>query len=231
LPEALHSMGVAIFRGAIYVVGGATTADVNGVLTDNVPVASVYRARPDENGELGAWEAMTSLPSARAYHDVRTFGGFLYSVGGDRGTVTPDDGNSVNNDTKLNEIAYVAINLRTGNIDAADWTINANALSKSRSKHSMLVAGGNIFVSSGLYGGIGLSGSSENTFAQILADGSVNTFAGATGSNTLFSTGGANLFNQAALSYIDANGVARVLIIGGDDANNPGTKRSTVMFY
>lgn len=174
---------------------------------------------------------MTSRSSARAYNDVRTFGGFLYSVGGDSGTITPDDGNFVNNDTKLNEVAYVAINLRNGDIDATDWTINANALSKNRSKHSMLVAGGNIFVSSGLYSGIGLSGSSENTFAQIFADGSVDTFAGATGSNTLFSTGGANLFNQAALSYIDANGVARVLVLGGDDTNNPGIKRSTVMFY
>lgn len=223
LPEALHSMGVAIFRGAIYVVGGATTVDV--------PVTSVYRARPGPDGELSAWEAMTALPSARAYHDVRSFGGFLYSVGGESGTVAPNDSNSVTNDTKLDEVAYVAINLRNGDIDATDWTINANSLPKSRSKHSMLVAGGNIFVSSGLYSGIGLSGSSENTFAQIFADGSVDTFAGATGSNTLFSAGGANLFNQAALSYVDANGVARVLVLGGDDANNPGIKRSTVMFY
>ena len=231
LPEALHSMGVAIFRGAIYIVGGATTADVNGVMTDNVPVASVYRARPDENGELSTWEAMTSLPSARAYHDVRTFGGFLYSVGGESGTVSPNDSNFLMNDTKLDAVAYVAINLRNGDIDATDWTINANTLSKKRSKHSMLVAGGNIFVSSGLYSGIGLSGSSENTFAQIMADGSVDTFAGATGSNTLFSAGGANLFNQAALSYVDANGVARVMILGGDNVNVQGNKRAGVLFY
>lgn len=106
----------------------------------------------------------------------------------------------------------VAINLRNGDIDATDWTINTSSLNKKRSKHSMLVAGGNIFVSSGLYIGIGLTGSSENTFAQIFADGSVDTFAGATGSNTLFTAGGANLFNQATLSYVDANGMADTII-------------------
>ncbi len=232
LPEAMHSMGIAIFRGAIYVVGGATTTDNgDGTFTDNVPVASVYRARPDEFGELGAWEAMTSLPTARVYHDVQTFGGFLYSVGGESATVTPDDGNFNTNGTKLDEVAYVAINLRTGDIDATDWTINGNALSKNRSKHSMLVAGGNVFVSSGLYSGIGLSGSSENTFAQIFSDGSVDTFAGATGSNTLNSEGGANLFNQAALSYVDADGISRVLILGGDNVDDPGVKRTGVLFY
>jgi hypothetical protein len=183
-----------------------------------------------EDGELGAWEAMTALPSARAYHDMRTFGGFLYSVGGESSSVTPDDGGFVNNDTKLDEVAYIAVNLRNGDIDATDWTINANALPKKRSKHSMLVAGGNIFVSSGLYNGAG-TGSSENIFAQIFSDGSVDAFNGATGSNTLFTAGGANLFNQAALSYIDADGVAHVMILGGDNVNTPGTKRSTVMFY
>lgn len=223
LPEALHSAGIAIFRGAIYVVGGATT--------DNAPVASVYRARPDEFGDLSAWEAMTSLPSARAYHDVQTFGGFLYSVGGESAAVTPDDGNFSTNGTKLDEVVYVAINLRNGDIDATDWTTNGNALGKARSKHSMLVAGGNIFVSSGLYFGIGLTGSSENTYAQIFADGSVDTFAGATGSNTINEAGGANLFNQAALSYIDGDGVAHVMILGGDNVADPGVRRTSVLFY
>ncbi|MEX2258177.1 MAG: hypothetical protein WD672_05655 [Woeseia sp.] len=222
LPEPLHSHGVAIFRGAIYVVGGATT--------DNAPVASVYRARPDEQGELSAWEALTALPSARAYHDVRSFGGFLYSVGGETAQVNPNDSDFLNNDSKLAEIAYVPINLRNGDIDVADWTINANALPKKRSKHSMLVAGGNIFVTSGLYAGAG-TGSSENEFAQINSDGSVGSVNGATGSNTLLTEGGANLFNQTAISYIDADGVAHVMVLGGDNVNLPGNKRSGVLFY
>ena len=193
-------------------------------------MTSVYRARPDDQGELSAWEALTPLPSARAHHDVQTFGGVLYSVGGNSATVDPNDGTFISNDTKLTEIAYVQINLRNGDIDAAAWTLNADELGKKRSNHSIVIAGGNIFVTSGLYNGAN-TGASENVFAQIDADGSVGTFAGATGSNTLLSEGGANLFNLTAISYVDANGVARVMILGGDNVNAQGSKQTTVLFY
>lgn len=222
LPQPLHSAGAVIFRGAIYVSGGATT--------DDVPVTTVYRARVDTLGELSAWEELPALPSARAYHGFVTFGGFLYAVGGETAANTPDDGNFTNNDTKLAEVAFAKIDLRTGDLTSAGWTINASELQKNRSKHSLLVAGGNLFVSSGLYAGGG-TGSSENTFAQINSDGTVESFGGATGSNTLESEGGANLFNQAAISYIDAAGVAHVMILGGDNVNDPDKKRVKVLFY
>ena len=220
LPAPLHSSGAAVFRSAIYVVGGATT--------DHAPVATVYRARIDTLGNLGSWEAVASLPSARGYHSVQTFGGFLYSVGGETGTVLPSDGGFQNNSTKLDEIAFAQIDLRTG--DVAAWTINASAMTKSRSKHTALAAGGNMFVSSGLYAAAG-TGSTENISAQINSDGTVTSFGGATGSNTLQSLGGVNFFNHAAISYVDGNGVARVMILGGDDVNNPGTKQAKVFFY
>jgi hypothetical protein len=222
LPDSLHSLGVAIFRGAIYIAGGATT--------DNAPVSSVYRARPDTTGELSAWDQLPALPSARAHHDLVTFGGFLYSVGGESAAVTPDDGTFLGIDTKLSEVAYVGINLRTGDLADTTWTLNANELSKNRSKHSAVVAGGNIFVTSGLYNGAN-TGSSENTFAQINSDGTVGTFTGATGANTLLSEGGATLFNQTAISYLDGDGVSRVMIVGGDNINIPGSKRMSVLFY
>ncbi len=56
-------------------------------------------------------------------------------------------------------------------------------------------------------------------------------FKGATGDNTLRSVGGVNLFNQAAVSYVDGAGVAHVMILGGDDVNNPGAKVANVIFY
>jgi hypothetical protein len=59
----------------------------------------------------------------------------------------------------------------------------------------------------------------------------VGSFGGATGSNTLLSEGGVNLFNHAAIAYVDAAGVAHVMILGGDDVNTLGTKRSAVFFY
>jgi len=68
--------------------------------------------------------------------------------------------------------------LRTG--DLAAWTINASAMTKSRTKHTALAAGGNLFVSSGLYAAAG-TGSTENISAQINSDGTVTSFGGQQG--------------------------------------------------
>ena len=221
LPVPLHSFGATIFRGALYVAGGATT--------DNAPVATVYRARIDTLGNLSAWETLPALPEVRAYHDFQTFGGVLYALGGDSAAIIPGDGNFQQNGSKLAGVVFSKINLRTGDLAAAGWTATTD-MQKARSKHNGLIAGGNLFVTSGLYAGGG-NGSSENIFAQINSDGTIGSFGGATGSNTLQSVGGTNLFNQAAVSYTDANGVAHVIVLGGDDVNNAGTKRTAVIFY
>lgn len=222
LPQPLHSMGAVIFRNTIYISGGATTG--------NEPVRKVYKSVIDESGELGAWQELSSLPSARAYHGFISFGAYLYAVGGDAGTVAPDNGDAKSNDSKLGEVLYAKIDLRSGNLTQEGWVLNESSLQKSRSKHTALAVGGNLFVSSGLYSGAA-QGSSENIFAQIFSDGTVGSFGGATGSNTLLSQGGSNLFNQAGISYIDADGVAHVLILGGDDVVNPGAKKANVLFY
>jgi hypothetical protein len=220
LPAPLHSFGAVLFRSAIYIAGGATT--------DNAPTASVYRATIDTLGDLSDWQPMPDLPGDRAYFDFQTFGGYLYAVGGDTAAVDPNDGNYTGNSTKLSDVIYAKIDLRSGDVGA--WTLNTSAMQKARSKHSALVAGGTIFVSAGLYAAAG-TGSSENSYAQINSDGSVGSFAGATGSNTLQSVTGVNLFNHAALAYVDAAGVAHVMILGGDDVNAPGNKQAAVLFY
>jgi hypothetical protein len=222
LPLPLHSFGAVIFRNIIYISGGATT--------DNIPVNKVFKATIDESGNLGDWLELPSMPTARAYHGFVQFGAYLYTVGGETGTVTPDDGNSQSNESKIGEVAYVRIDLRTGNLAQESWTINPNSLQKTRSKHTTLAVGGNLFISSGLYSAA-TQGSSENVYAQIASDGSIGTFAGATGSNTLLSAGGSNLFNQKGITYIDNDGVGHVMIIGGDNANLPGDKSDKVLFY
>jgi len=220
LPAALHSFGAVIFRSTIYIAGGATT--------DNVPVATVYRAAIDTLGHIGAWESLEALPEARAHHQLVGFGGFLYAVGGDTGAIDLDDAGFTQNATKLGTVARARINLRTGVPDA--WVINGSSMQKARSKHVALAAGGSLFVSSGLYSAAS-TGSSENSYATINADGTVGSFGGATGSNTLQSVGGVNLFNTRGITYVDANGVAHVMILGGDDVGSPGSKSSKVIFY
>lgn len=216
----LRSAGAVVFRSRIYVAGGATTGDA--------PVAKLYRATVDTLGQLGEWTELESLPSPRAAHGFQTFGGYLYAIGGDGGTVAPDDP-STNQAGRLDQIAYARINLRTGDL-LGTWTVNGASLGKVRSKHSALAAGGDIFVSAGLYAAA-QQGSSENTYAQINSDGTVGSFGGATGSNTLQSAGAGNLFNHAALVYVDGAGVAHVMVLGGDDVNSPGARSAKVFYY
>lgn len=216
LPQPLHSAGAVLFRSAIYVVGGATTGDA--------PVSTVYKAEIDTTGALGSWEEQTALPTAVSYHGVVSFGGYVYSVGGETAAVAPENADATS--TNTSDVFSGEINLRSGELTA--WT-ETESPGKARAKHSAVIGGGNLFVSSGLYNG--QAGSSENTFAQINSDGTVGSWGGATGSNTLQSEGGTNLFNQAAISYVDSGGTAHVLIIGGDDVDTPGNKQSDVLYY
>lgn len=221
LPAPLHSFGATIFLGNLYIWGGATT--------DNTPVATVYRASIDASGSLGAWQTQTALPSARAYFGYGSFGGYLYTFGGNTGTVAPNDA-SVNSATSTSIISYAQIDLSSRNITSAGWTLNPSTLTKAVMKHTAVVASGNVLVTAGLYAGAS-TGSSEQLYAQLNADGSTSSFNGATGSNTISSAGGGNLFNHAAIGYVDGNGAFHVAVVGGDDVNTPGTKHRGVFFY
>ncbi len=222
LPAAAHSLGAVIFRGDLYVAGGSASG--------NVAVATVYRSRIDSTGALGVWQSEPALPFGRSYDGFAQFGGYLYAFGGDSAAVTPNDSNYTTNGTKLNQIAYAKINLRTGDLVGPTWAVNATNLTKVISKHTAVIAGGSVLVTAGLYGGAN-TGSTEELYAQLNNDGSVASFNGATGAHTITSAGGGNLFNHAALSYVDASGVAHVLVLGGDDVNLPGTKHKQVWFY
>jgi hypothetical protein len=221
LPVPLHSAGAIIFRSHVYLAGGATT--------DHGPVASAYRAAIDTLGVLGNWEELEAMPAPRAYHGFQTFGGYLYAVGGDGGAVAPQGGMNAENQSRLDEALYVRINLRNGDF-LGGWTTNPAKLGKARSKHSALAAGGNMFVSAGIYSAA-TTGSSENIHAQINSDGSIASFGGATGSNTLQSAGAGNIFNHAAIAYVDGSGVAHVMVLGGNNVNNPGTRSARVFYY
>lgn len=115
LPVPLHSFGAVIFRSSVYIAGGATT--------DDAGVADVYRAEIDSLGNLGEWEELSSMPDARAYHGFAVFGGFLYAAGGD--SVSVDDADFQNNQTKLTTVVHARIDLRSGLL-SQDWTVAAN---------------------------------------------------------------------------------------------------------
>jgi hypothetical protein len=221
LPAPLQSARAVILGGDIYIAGGSTTG--------HTPVATVYRARIDSLGVLGAWQQQASLPFARSYAGLAAWGEYLYALGGDSGAVTPEDA-SAGSGTKLSQIAYARVDLLTGDLRDASWTVNGGSLALAVSKHTALIAGGTVLITGGLYQGAG-AGSMEESYAALNGDGSVGGLTTLTGSHTIVSAGGQALFNHAAASYVDGNGVAHVIILGGDDVNAPGKKRAEVWVY
>jgi hypothetical protein len=220
LPAPVHSLGAVIFNGTVYVAGGSGSG--------NAALATVYRAVIQSDGSLGAWQALPALPFARSYFGFGVNGTFLYALGGDSGSVTPND--SSLSAKAISDVIYAEIDVHTGNLSAAGWTANGNKLKKAVSKQTAVVAGGDVLVTAGLYNG-DATGATEESYAGLNSDGSTTAFNGATGANTISSAGGGNLFNHAATGYLDATGAFHVLVVGGDDVNTPTKKHKGVFYY
>lgn len=220
LPVPLHSMGVTVFRSWLYVAGGAGVG--------NAPSAEVYRARIQEDGSLGSWESQQLLSVPLAYAPLTQKAGVLYVLGGETAAVSPGDATLTG--TRTSDVIYTSLDLRTGELAGAPWTLNSSSLIKNRSQHTAVAAGGWILVSGGLYNGAATA-STEHSFASINVDGSLGSFGGATGSQTIAAAGGVPFFNHAALEYVDAAGEAHVVVLGGTDVTNPGTPIAAVYFY
>lgn len=218
LPSPVHSAGAVIFRGYLYVAGGADST--------NTPTARMFRAAIASDGTLSAWETLAPLPQRNASYSLLNFGPYIYAVGGDSGVVSPVQGTTSGNE--LSGAFLARINLRDGRLTSAGWSA-ITAMSKARSKHSTLAAGGYLFVTSGVYSG--QAGSSENAYSQIASDGTVSSFNGATGSNTIGSLLGYDVYNQAAVSFTDATGKGHVLVLGGAKRQYPGRAAAGVVYY
>ena len=217
LPVALHSASAVVFRGFLYVMGGASGT--------NAPSASAWRAAVNPDGTLGAWQSMASLPSGASYQGLVNFGPYLYAVGGDANSTSPTQ--STTSGGEMSSTLLARVNLRTGDL-AASWA-PLTSMSKGRSKHNTVVGGGYLFTTSGVYAG--QAGSSENTYSQINADGTVGSWNGATGTNTISTLLGYDLYNEAAISFVDASGKGHVLVLGGAKRESPGRASAAVVYY
>jgi len=217
LPVALHSFGALIYLGSMFVVGGANSS--------NLPGVSVYRSPIQIDGSL-SWAAQASLPAPRARLSIGAFGLHLYAIGGDSATIAPDDPrDTLATSSKAAATVFLAA-LGPASRNVGTWSATGS-LETPRSAHAAVIAGANILVIGGLYSGA-LTGSHEDSYAAITAaDGTVGTFALATGGLT------SNLFNHAAVGYLSTGNspTFHLLVAGGDDVNAPGTKRAETFTY
>lgn len=220
LPEALEGAGAVIFRGYLYLVGGQDTA--------GAAVATTYRAQVNQDGSLGDWQMLPSLPRASAFGSVVNFGPYIYSVGGD--SVGVPAVQSTTTGTEASSVYLARLNLRTGEFRAEDWTATS-AMNKGRSKHSAVVGGGAVFTTSGVYAGN--PGSSENAFASFITGGNglLQSWTGATGSDIIANALGYSVYNEAAVYFIDDAGNGHVLVLGGAQRGQEGVPSSGVVYY
>lgn len=218
LPAAIHSSGAVVFRGYLYVFGGANGA--------NTATRSSWRAKVNADGSLSPWDTLPALPAPSAYLGVSSYGPFLYAAGGDSGTVLPTLGST--SGTETGAVYLARINMKDGTFTSNAW-VPLSALGKARAKHSLLVSGGALLVSSGVYAG--QAGSSENTYSTIATDGTISSWAGATGVNTIESVLGYSLYNEAAVAFADAAGNPHVLILGGANRALPNAPSAAVVYY
>jgi hypothetical protein len=218
LPEPLHGARALVFRGFLYVAGGAGPG---GEARNRV-----YRGAVQPDGLIASWDVLTPLPVASAFHSFVNFGPFLYVMGGDSSSVDPV--RATQSGGEVSDTWVARINMRNGDLTASGWSA-ANTPPKQRSKHSMVFAGGYLFVTSGIYPG--QAGSSENVYGNVLSDGRVESWNGATGVNTIKNRLGYDLYNQATVSFIDASGRGRVMVLGGAKRAAEGEPSAAVVFY
>jgi hypothetical protein len=218
LPQPLHSASAAIFRGFLYLTGGAGS--------DHASTTVALRAAVQPDGTLGSWEEMPELPVAHAHGQLVSFGPFLYVIGGE--TVATEPVQATQTTTESDRVLMARVSLRTGDLRDGAWS-DVATMGKGRSKHGAVFAGGYLFVTSGIYSG--QAGSSENIYSQVNSDGSIESWQGATGSNTIGSVLGLHLYNPAIISFTDASGDGHVLVLGGANRAAEGEASAAVTYY
>jgi hypothetical protein len=218
LPVPLRSPSAAVFAGWMYVVGGANA--------QGMAVRSTWRAFINDDGTIGTWQPMVDLPTAASHSALVTFGPFFYAVGGETQSTTPTRPTQSGSETS--SVFLARVDLRSRDLTSSGWALTTS-MGKARSKHGAIFAGGSLLVTSGIYAGN--PGSSENTYAEIHSDGTLTSWNGATGSETIDVELGMSLYNQAVVTFIDAAGYGHVLVLGGADRQVEGKPSAGVVRY
>src|SRR5262249_45434894 len=176
----------------------AGTSTLPAARTHKMPPRRTRCERRSMHGTLGVWQPLSALPSGVAFQSLLNFGPYLYAVGGDGSSVAPMQGTTSGGE--MSSAFLARVNLRTGDL-AAPWA-PLSSMNKGRSKHNTVVGGGYLFTTSGVYSGS--PGSSENTYSSINADGTIGSWNGAIGTNTIGSLLGYDLYNETAIGFVDA---------------------------
>lgn len=190
-------------NGYLYVVGGEASSG---------KVDTVQYAKINSSGSIDSWSATQSFTTARVYHGSVAYGGYLYVIGGDTGSIQSG-------------VQYQTIN-NGGNGLAANGTFtNTDNWPNGRFGHASAAYNGYMYISSGRSiqeTGCPISCVYTRNINAVIEKGTINTATGNIASwttNTSVPDGGRYLHQMFAV-----NGY--MFIIGGE--NNAGAEQDTV---
>ena len=209
LPTPVAGAIAVVRRGRIYVIGGT---DDQGR-----PQKAVYVGRIGVDGHIDGWYQQPPLPGPRAYGGGLVRDGRVVAIGGVADSVPPGGGldptpqRLVTSDT-------APLSLVSGFFTGA-WGSGPTLLPEGRSQFALLDVGNAVLVVGGMYAGA--AANAAETIAAPVTGDSVGTFAGPVGTQiwdrSCGAAGAGTLIGPAGVTWREADGTPRGLVLGGID--------------
>ena len=211
LPTPVAGAIAVVRRGRIYVIGGTDAA--------GRPQRAVYVARIGVDGHIDGWYQQPSLPGPRAYGGGLVRDSHVVAIGGVADSVPPGGGldaapqRLVTSDT-------APLSLVSG-FFTGPWGSGPTLLPEGRSQFALLDVGNAVLAVGGMYAGAATN--AAETIAAPVSGDSVGTFAGPVGTQIWQQTcagpggGAGTLVGPAGVTWREADGTPRGLVLGGID--------------
>lgn len=210
LPAPRAGAIAVVRRGRIYVIGGT---DASGI-----PQRSVFMGRIGLDGHIDGWYVAPSLPGARAYGGGLARDDWLVALGGVADSV-PAGGGTDAGISRLVTGDTAAVSVQSGFFTGA-WGAAGSLLPDGRSQFALLDLGPTALVVGGIYAGA--SSNAAETIAAAVTDDALGPFGGPVGANKIadqicLTASAGTLVGPAGVSWREADGTARGLVVGGLD--------------
>ena len=216
LPAPIAGALAVVRDGRIYVIGGT---DDQGR-----PQSTVYTGRIRTDGHIDGWFAQPSLPGPRAYGAGLIREGRLLAIGGVADSVPPGGGLDTLGTQRLVTGDTAAVSLVSGFFTGA-WGAGPSVLPAARSQFALLDLDSTVLIVGGIYAGA--RANAAETLAGTVESDSIGAFTGPVGTNriadlTCLSTPAGTLVGPAGISWREADGTARGIVLGGVDLATGG---------
>lgn len=210
LPSPVAGAIAVVRRGRIYVIGGT---DVQGR-----PQRAVSVGRIGADGHIDGWYQQPLLPGPRAYGGGLVRDQRVMAIGGVADSVPPGGGldaapqRLVTSDT-------APLSLVSG-FFTGPWSPGPTLLPEGRSQFALLDVGNAVLAVGGMYAGAGTN--AAETIAAAVTGDSLGTFTGPVGTPQIWTQscgllGAGTLVGPAGVTWREADGTPRGLVLGGID--------------